>query len=60
MFTEVLCDFDIDLITVSAGVIIAVAIVEQLNSAFYVWLGFALLALGIPFRLWKYTVENKE
>jgi hypothetical protein len=60
MFMEALCDFAIDLITVAAGAIIAVAIVDHLNSVFYVWLAFALLILNVPLRVWKHLIEKGE
>jgi hypothetical protein len=56
----VLCEFAIDLITVIAGAVIAVAIIEEKLSLLYVSLAFGLVAVSIPFRLWKYTVENKQ
>jgi hypothetical protein len=60
MFMESLCDFAIDLITVTAGAIIAIAILDQLNSALYVWLAFGLLVLNVPLRLWKHIIEKGE
>jgi hypothetical protein len=50
---RVLCDFAIDLITITAGAVIAVAIIEEKSAFLYVSLAFGLVAVSIFFRWLK-------
>jgi len=55
-FLIILCEFSIDLLTITAGAIIAVTIVT--NDKLYVWMSAGFLVLSLPFRYWKLGVKK--